>query len=127
MSIEKVLVADDEPLSREFLAESLEQRGCEVAIAADGSEALSKFSEADFDLVMTDLRMPGVDGLALLGRIKTTAPSVPVVLITAYGDVETAVSAMRSGAEDFLLKPFSPETLEAVISRLESKDRKSVV
>ena len=123
MSIERALVADDEPLAREFLAESLGARGIEVVTAADGDEALRRFGERDFDLVVSDLRMPGKDGLELLERVRERAPEVPFVLVTAHGDVDTAVAAIRLGAADFLAKPFSLEAVEGMVARIEKRRR----
>ena len=116
--IERVLVADDEPLSREFLCELLGGRGLEVLSAASGEEAIELVRESPFDLVITDLRMPGADGMEVLTEVKKLSPETPVVLITAYGGVESAVDAMREGADDFLMKPFSCEQIEYVLDRL---------
>jgi DNA-binding NtrC family response regulator len=116
--IERVLIADDEPLSREFLCELLREKGHDVVSVEDGSEAIRLARESAFDLVITDLRMPGADGMAVLRDAKRACPETPVVLITAYGGVESAVDAMREGADDFLQKPFSCEQIEYVLDRL---------
>ena len=113
--IQSALIADDDPLSRDFLAEFLASKGIEVRAAENTSDAFRILCERDFDLVLTDLRMPGDDGLALLRRIRKSGRDVPVVMITAYGSVDTAVRALKEGARDFLNKPLSPEQVEAVL------------
>ena len=116
----KALVIDDDPLSREFLAEALRTSDYEVAQAADGEDGARYLRERNLDLVMTDLRLPGMDGIEVVRISKEAMPDTPVVVLTAYGSVSTAVEAMRSGAEDFLLKPVSPEQLEVVLARTQS-------
>jgi DNA-binding NtrC family response regulator len=123
MSKKRVLVADDEMLSREFLAEALRAAGFEVDEAETGGEAATLFEARRHDMVFSDLRMPGGDGVALLKRVKAAAPDVPVVLVTAFGSVETAVKAMHLGAEDFIMKPVAIEHLELVLDRLAERDR----
>ena len=123
MTGERVLVADDDPLSREFLQEALGSLQMEAVGAADGEEAVTKLWEETFDLVVTDLKMPKADGLQVLETASGMQPPVPVVLITAFGTVEVAVEAMRRGAEDFLVKPASPEQVEVVVRRFREKRR----
>ncbi len=123
MTGERVLVADDDPLSREFLQEALGALQMEVEGAADGEEAIRKLWKGGFDLVVTDLKMPRADGLQVLETARRLQPPVPVVLITAFGTVEVAVEAMRGGAEDFLVKPASPEQVEVVVRRFREKRR----
>lgn len=100
-----ILIAEDEELLRASLAELLEQEGYHTAQAANGREAFKLALETPFDLVITDIRMPEMDGMALLGKLQELAHQTPVIVVTAYGTVENAVSAMRSGAADYLLKP----------------------
>jgi DNA-binding NtrC family response regulator len=116
--IEKVLIVDDEPLAREFLSEFLAEKGAVVTTAADAQEAFSRIAEGEFDLVITDLRMPGDDGLALLRRIRLSGRDVPVVVNTAYGSVDSAVRALKEGAFDFLTKPLRPELVEQVLDNV---------
>ncbi len=123
MTGERVLVADDDPLSREFLQEALGALQMEAVGAADGEEAIARLWEGGFDLVVTDLKMPRADGLQVLEAARSLQPPVPVVLITAFGTVEVAVEAMRGGAEDFLVKPASPEQVEVVVQRFREKRR----
>jgi DNA-binding NtrC family response regulator len=101
-----ILVVDDEPNVRKVLGALLEQAHYEVALAASALEALDLVRAHDPDLVISDLRMPGLDGLELLRRLRDDFPEIPVVLLTAHGTVENAVEAMKRGALDFLTKPF---------------------
>ena len=118
MSIEKILVVDDDSLSRDFVVETLRQADYEVSAAANGAQAVEKLQDEVFEVVITDLRMPDLSGLELLQQAKAAAPQTTVVIMTAYGTVETAVEAMRNGAYDYLLKPFTPDQLELVLSRI---------
>jgi two-component system response regulator PilR (NtrC family) len=100
-----ILIAEDEELLRSSLAELLEQEGYHVTPAANGKEAYGLALNSPFDLVITDIRMPEMDGMTLLGKLQELAAQTPVIVITGFGTVENAVSAMRSGAADYLLKP----------------------
>jgi two-component system response regulator FlrC len=117
MQTHKVLVVEDDPGVRAMLAQTLDRNGYDVQSAVDGSEALSKIRGNRFSLVITDVRLPKVNGLKLLGEIKQSTPQVPVIVITGYGSVQNAVEAMQVGASDYLMKPFSNEALQAAISR----------
>lgn len=112
-----VLVVDDEPSIRKVLAAQLRQDGHVVDTAEDGDTAVDKLSEADVDVVITDLRMPGMDGMGLLRWIQDTQPEVPVIVLTAHGSVDTAVDALKHGAFDFLTKPFDQQELAAVVRK----------
>jgi two-component system response regulator PilR (NtrC family) len=100
-----VLVADDEPLVRESLADVLREEGYQVTAVADGTAALEALERQDFDFVLSDLRMPGADGLAVLRRAREVSPQTLVLLMTAHATVESAVAALQQGAQDYLLKP----------------------
>src|SRR5437870_12964444 len=100
-----ILVADDEPGVRESLAEVLRDAGYTVQAAADGTAALTALEERDFAVVITDLRMPGADGLTVLRRAREISPQTLGLVMTAHGSVETAVEALRAGASDYILKP----------------------
>jgi DNA-binding NtrC family response regulator len=119
MSIQRVLIADDDSLSREFLSEACRTFGFQVDSVATGEQALERLRRGAIDLVLTDLRMPGISGVELVRTMGRDFPEVPVVLVTAHGTVETAVQALQLGAADFVVKPCSPQTLEVVIKRLE--------
>lgn len=116
--MKKILVVDDEPSMRAALSESLQSCGYEVETANDGRDALEKFRRNLYGVVITDMRMPRVGGMEVLTGIKKMSPATPVIIITAYGTVNTAVEAMRAGAVDFIMKPFSLEHLESVVSRV---------
>jgi DNA-binding NtrC family response regulator len=113
----RVLIVDDEINARTALTELLRDEGYTVDAAADGFKALGKLADFAPDLVLTDLKMPGMDGIQLLGKIHDSDPELPVVMMTAFGEVETAVSAMRSGARDYLAKPVNVGELSVVVAR----------
>jgi len=114
---EEILVVDDEPQMLIAVNETLRRKGYSVTAAASGVEALCRMKEKFFQLVITDMRMPEVSGLDLLRRVRNATPHTPVILLTAYGTIENAVEAMKQGAFDYLLKPFSSESLEQVVRR----------
>ena len=121
-----ILVADDDEGVRTFLAEALELDGHEVETAPDGVTALELASRRAFDVVITDLTMPRMDGMTLLRRVKEDSPEVEVILLTAFGSIESAVAAMRTGAFDYLTKPLSsPAELRVCVAR--AVERKSLL
>jgi len=115
---ESILIADDEPGVRESLAEVLRDAGYSVATATDGTAALTVLEERDFAVIVTDLRMPGADGLAVLRRARELSPQTVVLVMTAHGTIETAVDALRAGAADYLLKPVVFDDLLAKVERI---------
>ena len=118
-----ILVADDERNIREGLAEALRLEGYEVALAADGEEALKAVEEGRIDLVVTDLRMPKVSGNEVLKRVAGSYPGMPVIVLTGHGTIEDAVDSMRVGAFDFITKPVNLDHLSMLIRRaLESRE-----
>ncbi|MFT5685221.1 MAG: two-component system response regulator AtoC [Myxococcota bacterium] len=112
-----ILVVDDEPSIRKVLAAQLKRVGYGVTAAANGAEAVSLLSERPFDLVISDLQMPGIDGMALLAHCRASLPALPVILITAHGTVDTAVEAIKLGAHDYITKPFDQHELLAIITK----------
>ncbi|HNY22527.1 MAG TPA: sigma-54 dependent transcriptional regulator [Treponemataceae bacterium] len=112
-----ILVIDDERNIREGLKAALELDGYSVLIAADGAEGLDIALHSDIDLVITDLRMPGISGEEVLRRVSTETPGIPVIVLTGHGTVENAVEAMRSGAYDFLTKPLNLDRLSLLVKR----------
>jgi len=102
-----VLVVDDEDVIRKGMRRILEAEGYQVTTSASGRTAIEKIQEQDFDVVITDLKMPGMDGIEVLKTIKILQPEVPVIIITGYSTVDTAVDAMKNGAFDYIAKPFA--------------------
>src|SRR5438874_2021803 len=113
----KALLADDDAKVRITAAEVLRAEGFDVVTAQNGEDAMEVFAASAPDVVIVDLKMPRFGGLEVLRRVKAKSPEVPVVLITGYGEVKTAVEAMRSGAYDFLAKPFLLEDFVATVVR----------
>ena len=106
-----ILIVDDEPNYLIILSELLREEGYEVFTAQGGEEAISIFHESDLDLIITDMQMPGKDGISLLKSVKSINRDLPVIMITAYGEVEKAVTAMQAGAYTYLTKPFNNQEL----------------
>src|SRR4030066_1625766 len=118
----KILGVDDEAPIREMIKKGLSQMGeFNVETAQNGVEAIEKIEKEIFDLVLTDLKMPEMDGLELLKNIKGTRPEVMVILMTAYGSIETAVEAMKRGADDYITKPFNIDHLLLRISKVQKE------
>lgn len=112
-----ILLADDDHEMRYALSETLIRCGYTIDTASGGNEAIEKFSSKKFDMVITDIRMGQTDGINVLSEIKRQSPNTPIVLMTAYGTIDNAVKAMKLGAFDYLIKPFSVEALEDTIKR----------
>ncbi|CAN5392146.1 sigma-54 dependent transcriptional regulator [soil metagenome] len=112
-----ILLADDDDNLRRVLEYQLTEAGFEIQTAKDGAEALKIFNSNDFDCVITDLRMPKVSGLEFLEKIKSADAEIPVIVITAFGEVETAVTAMKAGAFDYINKPFNRDEILLTIER----------
>ena len=111
-----VLIVDDEPNVRLMLRTALESSGYRVVEAADGLAALARLQAGAFDLVLLDLRMPKLDGMQTLARLRERGDATPIVMLTAHGSIPDAVAAMRLGAIDFLTKPITPGDLRAAVS-----------
>lgn len=120
----RILIADDEKIKRVTLAQDLESQGHEVTTAADGAEALDRILAGAFDVIVTDLKMPKLDGIELLKRVKHDRLSdAEVIIMTAYGSIPLAVEAGKLGAFDFLVKPFRNEDLFPLLARIEAARR----
>ncbi len=118
-----LLVADDDPGLRESLERALTREGYRVLVASDGHAALERLQAGGIDLVLTDLKMPGLTGIELLRAVKAIAPDVDVILLTAFGTIEEAVKAMKEGAYDFVTKPFQrAQVLRLIRQALERRD-----
>ncbi|MGB9618161.1 MAG: response regulator, partial [Desulfomonilaceae bacterium] len=112
-----ILLADDEAVSRDLLKELLSMSGFEVAAAADGAEAIDLFLQLKPDVVVTDIRMPLKDGLQVLAEVRQIDDTTPVVMVTGYGDLDSAVNALRQGAHDYLLKPINADLLIDAVTK----------
>ncbi|MBI5183446.1 MAG: sigma-54-dependent Fis family transcriptional regulator [Nitrospinae bacterium] len=124
----KILIVDDDAGMRAGLTEALRRVGCSVTTASNGFEAVDIFAYDIFDMVITDVKMPRMSGISVLREIKGISPQTPVIMITAYGTIDNAVEAMKEGAFDYILKPFSTEAIESAINRVFlSKNKKDVV
>jgi DNA-binding NtrC family response regulator len=115
MPRQSILVVDDEPDMRIALTHALSRSGHMVETACSGYEALEKFKKKEFGLVITDVKMPEMSGMEVLEEVKELSPQIPVIMITGYGTVNSAVEAMKVGASDYILKPFDSEILETAV------------
>ena len=135
--MKKILVAEDEPTLREGIATAFRERGWQVTEAADGAEALARLEDEVFDLVVSDYKMPHRNGLDVVRRCKMINDGTAVIVMTAYGTVESAVEVMKAGAHDYVLKPFELEELELkseralehrrLMARLQAYDRQTLL
>jgi DNA-binding NtrC family response regulator len=126
MNRQNILVVDDDSSMRLAVAESLDICGYNVSTAENGEEALAVFKKDRFSLVITDMRMPGMTGMDVLAGVKSLSSQTPVILITAYGTVSAAVEAMKAGAAEFIMKPFSLDDLESAVAHVLAMSGKSI-
>lgn len=127
MQGKKILIVDDDALIRQGLKRILEDRGCQVEDFACGHLAIERLQQRSFDLVVTDLKMPGITGMEVLASIRILQPNIPIIIITGYSTVESAVVAMKLGAVDYLAKPFIPDEFSARIKKaLNQSEAKSM-
>jgi two-component system, NtrC family, response regulator PilR len=123
MSKERILVVDDEQSMREFLDIMLKKEGYRVTLASNGEEVLRFIEKEIFDLILMDIRMPRMDGITVLRRVKAISPETIVIMITAYASADTAIKAMKEGAYDYITKPFKVEEIKLIIKNaLEKKN-----
>ena len=125
-NLKRILAVDDEPSMRRLLEISLRQAGYQAVVAANGKEALSFIKSEHIDLVLSDLHMPSMNGLELLKAIRAESDFLPFIMVTAQGEIKTAVEAMKLGAEDYILRPFDLETLEVAIAKALNSQRMAV-
>ena len=118
MSSGPILIVDDEKNIRLALSMSLEKLEIPVETAASGEEALEKVGQGGYELMLLDLRMPGLDGMEVLRRVSRQVPELKVIIITAYGSIDLAVEAMKLGAVDFLQKPFDANQVREMVRRI---------
>lgn len=118
-----LLIVDDEKRILMLLKQSLQDEGYEVETANDGFEAIERIKKHDFDLVITDLKMSGKDGISVLRETKALSPRTEVIMITAFSSNETAITAMKEGVYDYLIKPFDTNELKLLVKRVEEKQQ----
>jgi DNA-binding NtrC family response regulator len=123
MKVGSVLIVDDEHNIRLTLSHALETLEVGIDTAANGAEALAKLKEKEFTLVLLDIRMPGMTGIELLRKLRELRPDIRVIIMTAYGTVESAVDAMKLGAVDFIQKPFVPGEIRELVSRVMDREK----
>ena len=123
MALRKVLIADDEESIRHVLTVLLADRGYEVRAVADGEEALRELGAHDYDALVTDVRMPRMDGLTLVRRAQEALPDLTIIVMSAYGSHDLAIEAMKAGAYDYLGKPFRPDDVLLVLRKAEERER----
>ncbi len=131
MSKARILVVDDERGIRTLSSDLLRRAGYEVVTASSGPEALARFAESEFDIVLSDIKMPEMDGIELCHKLHEQQPEQVVILVTGYPSLETAVQGMKEGARDYVTKPFTPDELRLVVARaieeIEIKDENEVM
>ena len=123
VTFRSVLIADDEESMRHLLAVFLRDHGYEVRAVSNGEDALKELAARDFDLVLTDVRMPRMDGLALLREVQRNQPHVTVIVMSAYGSHDTAIEAMKAGAYDYVSKPFKPDEVLLVLQKAAEREK----
>lgn len=125
MAKPSILVIDDESIMREYVEEAMARSGYGVDSASTGAEGVALFEKKGHDLVITDLKMHPMDGLETARRLFSLQPDLPLIVMTAYGTIETAVAALKEGAADYILKPFAPDALELAVTRALERARLS--
>ena len=120
---DRILIVDGEETIRAILAKRLEREGYYCAMAENGQEAINQFYKDNFPLVITDIKMPEMDGIELLKRLKAMDPTLIVIMVTAYAEIQVAVEAMHLGADDFILKPIDLELLIFTVRKALDKKR----
>src|SRR5712671_4844862 len=123
MALRSILIADDEEPIRHVLTVLLAEQGYFVRSVKDGEEALRELSARDYDALVTDVRMPGMDGLSLVREVQRQAPDTTVIVMSAYGSHDLALEAMKAGAYDYLGKPFRPDEVLLVLRKAEERER----
>jgi DNA-binding NtrC family response regulator len=125
MESRSILVVDDELLIRDLLYDFFSGQGWEISVAENGEKALDILQDKQVDVVLTDIKMPQMDGLTLSNRVRDGYPDLPVVIMTGYPSVDTAVEALRSKVEDYIIKPFNINQLYRVVEGIVKTRRES--
>jgi len=115
--VKRILVVDDEEVIRELLNEALQRKGYDIDTSENGKEALVKLNEQEYDLLITDIRLPDVSGMKILSKAHAKHPDLGIIMITAYGSIKNAVKAMKQGAFDYITKPFGLDEMEMVVEK----------
>ena len=123
MEAKPVLIVDDEKNIRLTLSQALETLELETDTAVNGEEALAKLEKKHFGLILLDLKMPGMDGMEVLRRVREARPDIKVIIITAHGTIESATEAMKLGAVDFIQKPFAPKEIRELLTKVLDRDK----
>ena len=123
MASERILIVDDEDGMRRLLGRVLTREGYDTSTVGSGVEALRLVANERFDLVVTDIKMPEMDGLQLLENLKEYEPSLPIIVMTAYGTIENAVQALRLGAYDYIAKPFETDEIKLTVAKALERER----
>ncbi|MGE5893259.1 MAG: sigma-54-dependent transcriptional regulator, partial [bacterium] len=118
-----ILVAEDEEITLKHLTYALGKEGFRVTGVTNGLDALVRMKQEDFDILIADIKMPGMDGLTLLSQVKEKYPGTEVIIITGFGSIESAVNAMKQGATDYITKPFNLDELILKVQKIEEKKR----
>ncbi|ADD69082.1 two component, sigma54 specific, transcriptional regulator, Fis family [Denitrovibrio acetiphilus DSM 12809] len=118
LTSKKILIVDDDDNMREAMLETVRRMGVSVEIATDGQEGFEKASKNAYDLIVSDMRMPNVDGMTMMNMIQSAGITTPLCFVTAFGTVNNAVDALKLGAYDYILKPFAPEVIEELVRRV---------
>jgi diguanylate cyclase (GGDEF)-like protein len=113
----EILVVDDDPMVLEVVVESIKLAGYDADACQDGQDALKKCAATEYDLILTDMKLPGLDGLSLIKKLKSGNISTDVIVITGYGSIENAVECMRAGALDYLIKPFTVDQIQVAVRK----------
>jgi DNA-binding NtrC family response regulator len=117
MNTKRILIVDDELLIRDLLYDFFLGRGWDVSVAEGGQKAIDFLKNQDFDIVLTDLKMPDMDGMDLTGRVKSLYPDVPVIIMTGYPSLDSAVEALRHKVDDYITKPFNINQLYKTVQK----------
>ena len=119
----KILIAEDEEITLKHLRYALEKEGYNLTCVNNGIDALAKLEKEGFDILIADIKMPGMDGLTLLGKVKEKYPDTEVIIVTGFGSIESAVNAMKQGATDYVTKPFNLDELNLKIKKIQEKKK----
>lgn len=122
----RIMVLDDEPIVCKRLKPALEKQGYEVEAFTQSSEAMERIGQVEYDIIITDLKMQGIDGMHLLTEAKSRSPKTEVIVITGFATLETAKESFHKGVFDFIAKPFKLSEIQEVVSQAEAKIRKGV-